>query len=57
MAFLDFISTLTKIDFHNDSFVYYINVNVKLNNKQVFNTKMREQLKSACTNNDMNPII
>ena len=54
---LDAISSLTRIDFQNNAFIYYIKSERKIVNKQDFYNRMREQLKSACSNDELNPLI
>lgn len=54
---LDNVSTLTKIDFRRNSFIYYIQISVRVQDAASFNDKMRNSLKSTCTDKDLSQIL
>ena len=53
---LDEVSTLNKIDFHDNSFMYHIALATKITDSEAFRKNMREKLiKNICNNNGMIP--
>lgn len=54
---LDAISTITRIDFKNNSLIYNIHSSVKIEDVEAFNQKMHAQLLSVCTDAKMRDIL
>jgi hypothetical protein len=54
---LDNVSTLTKIDFRGNSFIYFIQISVKVQDVASFNDKIRDSFKGTCTDKDLSQIL
>jgi hypothetical protein len=54
---LDNISRLSKIDFKNNSFVYYISISIAISDRQSFVTKMQSSLKETCNNKYLSGVL
>jgi len=54
---LDDVSTLNKIDIHDDTIFYYISLSTTIPNKESFKTKMKGSMHSVCSDKDLAPIL
>jgi hypothetical protein len=54
---LDAVSTVTRIDFKNNSVIYNIELSVKIEDIETFNQKMHAHLLSMCTDAKMRDIL